>query len=74
MSDAEIYKTLLEEKMKNQTLDFIEFDGWNCHDIGIEECDNCAGWDGFSSRCDCGNRRVTWVLSEDKTFLYAEAY
>jgi hypothetical protein len=32
---------------------FIEFDGANCDGP-------CAGWDGESRRCDCGNRLVAW--------------
>ena len=36
---------------------FIDFDGNNC--------DDCAGWDGQSRRCDCGNRRVSWVTDKD---------
>lgn len=36
------------------------FEGHNCHDVGIPECDACMGWDGESRRCDCGNRRVYW--------------
>lgn len=51
-----------------ETGELIEFNGQNC--------DDCAGWDGVSRRCDCGNRRVDWV--SDGTFLkpyvYAEAY
>ena len=51
----------------------ISFDGHNCHEID----NNCAGRDGQSKRCDCGNRRVSW--STDKTdygrfYAYAEAY
>lgn len=39
----------------------IGFDGWTCE----PEKDDpprapCRGWDGYSGRCDCGNRRVGW--------------
>ena len=35
---------------------YIDFSGNNC-----EYTDNeCAGWDGVSRRCECGNRRVDW--------------
>lgn len=35
----------------------FDFDGQNC--------DECAGWDGRSRRCECGNRRVDWVSHGD---------
>jgi hypothetical protein len=25
--------------------------------------ETCEGWDGFSRRCDCGNRRIDWSVS-----------
>ena len=40
--------------------EFIEFDGWNCND-GFQDVE-CAGWDGRSRRCNCGNRRVSWEV------------
>ena len=46
----------------------IEFDGMNCDDVS----DGCSGWDGISSRCSCGNRRVYWVWIPG--YLTAEAY
>ena len=53
---------------------FTDFEGMSCNDID----DNfCAGWDGESRRCDCGNRRVIWVTKkhDDGTFTaYAQAY
>jgi len=51
----------------------ISFDGHNCNDID----NNCAGWDGQSNRCDCGNRRVYWSVNktdEGRFYAYAEAY
>jgi hypothetical protein len=50
--------------------EFIEFEGMNCDDPDYF----CRGWDGVSPRCDCGNRRVSWDLSDDETYVYAEAY
>jgi len=47
---------------------FFEFEGWNCHDWD----DGCSGWDGFSRRCECGNRRVSWEW--DMGMLYGQAY
>lgn len=74
MTDVEIYTKLVEEKLKEMAGDFIEFDGMNCHDVGEEPYSSCAGWDGMERRCSCGNRRVSWVLSDDKTYVYGEAY
>lgn len=31
----------------------------------ITASDECAGWDGRSRRCECGNRRVDWVSHGD---------
>lgn len=40
---------------------YVLFDGQNCNDwLDPDEAD-CLGWDGHSRRCDCGNRRVSWV-------------
>ena len=49
---------------------FTDFNGQNCENP-------CAGWDGDSPRCECGNRRVDWATgrNDDGTFYaYAEAY
>ncbi len=45
---------------------------------GNSECSaECDGWDGVSKRCNCGNRRVSWVEGWDHSFkdpyVYAEA-
>lgn len=75
MSDEEIFNKLVEEKLKT-FIGFIDFDGNNCHDCAgwNEGVPECSGWDGRSRRCECGNRRVDWVLSSCKTYVYAEAY
>ena len=55
---------------------FVEFDGHNCADVWDDGM-NCEGWDGESRRCDCGNRRVCLLTSQnsDGTWTaYAEAY
>ena len=44
-----------------ETGDLISFDGQNC--------DDCDGWDGFSNRCACGNRRVSWEPDYSHSFL-----
>lgn len=61
-TDEQIFKLLVVDKL-NGELSF-EFSG----------CDECEEWDGESARCSCGNRRVCWVLSDDKTEVYPEAY
>jgi hypothetical protein len=55
---------------------FTDFDGMNCDDW-LPDGEFCAGWDGESRRCDCGNRRVYWAIyrSDDGGFYaVAEAY
>jgi len=55
--------------------EFIEFEGHNCDEVNPEA--NCRGWDGWSHRCDCCNRRVCWGTSgyKDTGFhAYAMAY
>lgn len=55
----------------------VQFDGMSCNDYLSEGDDECAGWDGTSRRCTCGNRRVSWSTSQNadgKWSAYAEAY
>lgn len=66
----------LEFKLQQRVDGFIPFDGQNCFHYG-----DCAGWDGVSLRCECGNRRVMWVPrygavkdSQNPDDYYAEAY
>lgn len=51
--------------------EFIKFNG-------DDYCEDCLGWDGLSHRCQCGNRRVSWVTGDSHRFdepnVYAEAY
>lgn len=57
------------EKLIPAPNDFIDFTGNNC--------DDCVGWYGHSRRCECGNRRVSWIIDkqDDGSFLaFAEAY
>lgn len=66
------YKTAEEAIAAKKPKDgeFIGFSGNNCDDP-------CAGWDGESRRCECGNRRVSWVTEQDadgKYSAHAEAY
>lgn len=71
----EIYHRLVEEKMASGE-SFFDFEGNNCHDVAgwNEDVPECSGWDGDSRRCECGNRRVSWTLSDDCTYVYGEAY
>ena len=45
---------------------------------GDDNCEDCVGWIPGSHRCDCGNRRVGWVMGWGHSFkqpsVYAEAY
>lgn len=68
----EAFKRLLAEKLKTDDPPF-DFDGNNCADAW-DEGNECSGWDGEDRRCNCGNRRVCWVLSDDGTYVYAEAW
>jgi hypothetical protein len=60
-----------EEKRLAEVGGWHEFQGQNCEG-------DCAGWDGHSNRCQCGNRRVYWEADIDFTFenphLCAVAY
>jgi hypothetical protein len=66
-SRTEKFNTLVSEKLKTDSGPF-EFEGFNC------DQDECNGWNGLDDRCECGNRRVSWVFSDDETFVYAEAH
>jgi len=45
---------------------------------GDDTCEDCRGWDGVDRRCDCGNRRVSWVTGDFHSFkspvVFAEAF
>lgn len=53
------------------------FSGQNCSDY-LDDGQECAGWDGKSKRCQCGNRRVDWqqgcMHSFKSPHVVAEAY
>ncbi len=54
-----------------------EFDGMNCNDYTEDSDELCTGWDGESSRCACGNRRIQILTNQDsdgKWYAYASAY
>lgn len=65
----------IQDAIKNSD-GMIEFDGQNCEDV-LDEGSYCAGWDGESRRCDCGNRRVYWDTEQTglgKFYAIARAY
>ena len=51
----------------------VPFVGHNCDEIDDREC---RGWDMKSRRCECGNRRVDWIVEGtfESPYVYAEAY
>ena len=65
-TNTEILALILAKKDEmRESFDCISFDGQNC--------DDCPGWDGYSDRCVCGNRRVYWAYDEYSDSLYAIA-
>lgn len=75
MSHKTAEEAIQAAKENAKLLGYVNFDGQNCDDWSDESF--CAGWDGESRRCDCGNRRVYWetVKLDDGTFeAYAVAY
>jgi hypothetical protein len=60
-----------------ESWEYLKFRGMNCNDYLSDSDVECAGWDGASRRCDCGNRRVSWSTSQNadgKWLAYAEAF
>lgn len=64
----------VEEVARRTSVDEViwwDFVGQNCDEP-------CQGWDGVSHRCECDNRRVTWVQGIGHTYdvpsVYAEAH
>jgi hypothetical protein len=56
---------------------FTDFEGNNCDESAMEDGQSCAGWDGESHRCSCGNRRVYWEINrtdDGKFYALAVAY
>ncbi len=53
--------------------EYVSFNGQNCEDARYNDDDpECRGWDGYSRRCDCGNRRVSWVV--EGMWAYGDAH
>ena len=61
----------LECKRRETDDEYIDFSG-------DDNCEDCAGWKPGERRCNCGNRRVSWVESYSHSFkdpsIYAEAW
>ena len=68
---SKTFEELVAEQMPGEG-EFIEFDGFNCNDVGDPDAEPCPGWDGISHRCECGNRRVSWEQEGDE--VYARAH
>lgn len=74
--DIVMFTKLIQEKL-DSGIEFFDFEGNNCSDTRDyldENSKECRGWNGENRRCECGNRRVSWVLSDDGLSIYAEAY
>lgn len=63
----------LFQELKQKEIEAIKKSGGFVSFAGDDNCEDCEGWDGEDSRCQCGNRRVSWAY-EDGIGLYAEAY
>lgn len=74
MSEDEIRHSLMLEKLKEDAP--FDFNGNNCSETDASWNNGvpCDGWDGINRRCNCGNRRVSWELSDCKTYVYGQAY
>jgi hypothetical protein len=42
----------------------LEDDGY-IYFNGIDNCEECKGWDGIDDRCQCGNQRVSWFYDDE---------
>jgi len=75
MSKRKSYEELVKDAI-SEIDGFIDFNGNNCSDFSGWNLKalECEGWNGVDRRCQCGNRRVSWVLSDCETYVYAEAY
>lgn len=74
MKMQEEFNAAVQAKLNALDGEYVDFDGKNC---GEDLMGRCSGWDGHSSRCDCGNRRVCWVAdqtSDGKLELSAIAF
>lgn len=68
----------LEKQVKNLEMDLIivrkeleaykfkeQEDNGYIYFNGIDNCEDCKGWDGIDDRCQCGNQRVDWFYDDD---------
>lgn len=82
------YVKILEEEVKRYEEYFRDDEGDNerimkekidkkikeCGTIFFKGCDNCDQWDGISKRCNCGNRRVGWIWTDNDDDIEPEVY
>jgi len=70
-NDIAFYEEVARREEAGKAGEWYEFEGHNCDG-------NCDGWDGYSHRCQCGNRRVSWQMGYEHSFknpiVYAEAH
>jgi hypothetical protein len=50
----------------------VEFVGQDSCEYAWDNDIPCTGWDGYSRRCDCGNRRVYWAVDGDWAYGMAD--
>ena len=62
------------EDMDKMGKDYIDFYGNNCEDCIFTEDEPCKGWNGWSRRCYCKNRRVDWEYDKGVRGLRAKAW
>jgi hypothetical protein len=55
------YDAAVEVALAGMSDGLTDFEGNNCEDSGQD----CNGWDGYSRRCECGNRRVEWIAERN---------
>jgi hypothetical protein len=51
---------------------FVEVLGADSCDDAWDDDNSCPGWDGYSRRCGCGNRRVYWAVDDDWAYAAAD--
>lgn len=75
MNEDEVRESILSQHGPKAAAYYDDhFDPDAMFDFAWNNCDpeECSGWDGISTRCSCGNRRVYWCWNGK--VLEAEAY
>jgi hypothetical protein len=63
INDGESSKIAVDAFMKTIVPGLLageSFSGFDC---------DCDSWDGFSNRCECGNRRMYWANYDDDVWF-----